>query len=210
MEKLKANGGFESYRKKKSAGEKVRRNRIKNGLEQLPKAEREKTKRLNRAYSRKKMAEYRQRKKGLLQQAKDKISPSTAPTETEKAYKTASAMSKALKKLKRALPSTTAKKKVLVSKLLKTFDDKDRLEIVENKFVEVKPTRGISPEVIEMVKSFYERDDISRMSPNMKDCRKFLNPTTGLKELKQIRYLMYKVDDVYNMFVRYVKNGKLR
>ncbi len=205
---MKANGEYETYKKKKATSEKERRDRIKNGLEQLPKAVREKTKRLHRAYSRKKMAESRQRKKGLLVEVTNNVSSSTDQTKPEMGYKTASARSKALAKVKRALPSSSAKKKELVSKLLRTFNDKDRLEIVENKSTESKPARGISPSVIEMVKSFYERDDVSRMSPNMKDCRKFVNQNTGSKELKQIRHLMYKLDDVYNMFVRHIQNGK--
>lgn len=165
--------------RKKSAGEKERRDRIKNGLEQLPKGVRERTKKLNRDYSRKKMAEYRQRKKGQLVEVKDNVSPSTSKATSSKpeiVYKTASVESKAYTKLKRALPSTTAKKKVLVKKLLRKFGDNDRQEIVEDKLVEVKPARGINSNVVEMLKSFYVRDDISRMSPNMKDCRKFTNP----------------------------------
>lgn len=195
---------------KKNAGERARRDGIKNGLELLPKAVRERTKRVHRSYSRKKVAEYRQRKKGLLVDVTNNVSPSVVPDKPEKAYRTAGALSKALAKLKRALPSTSAKKKEVLSKLLRTFDDKERMEIVENKPVTVKPARGISQSVIEMVQSFYERDDISRMSPNTKDCRKFVNPATGCKEMKQIRYLTYKLDDVYNMFVKHVQNGKLR
>lgn len=212
MEKLKANGEYEDYKKKKAADEKNRRDRIKVGLEQLPKAVKEKTKRLNRAYSRKKMAECRQRKKELLVECKtssSNASINTPPTKPEKGYNTASARSKAFAKLQRVLPSTTAKKKELACKLLQTFDETDRLEIVENRLFEPKPAaRGLSPSVIEMIRSFYERDDISRMSPNMKDCRKFINPDTGCKEVKQIRYLMYKLDDVYNMFVRHIQKGK--
>lgn len=210
MDKLKANGEYETYKKKKAAGERERRDGIRNGLELLPKAVRERTKRVHRAYSRKKNAEFRQRKKGLLVDVTNNVSPSAVPSKPEKAYKTASAKSKAFAKLKRSMPSTTAKQKELVSKLLRTFNDQDRLEIVEDKPVTVKPARGIKQSVIDMIKSFYERDDISRMSPNTKDCRKFNNPSTGCKEMRQIRYLMYKLDEVYNMFIKHVQNGKLR
>lgn len=185
MDKLKASGKYETYKKKKAAGERKRRNGIKNGLEELPKAVRERTKRVHRAYSRKKTAEYRQRKKGLLVDVTNNVSPASpivVPNKPEKAYKTASALSKALAKLKRALPSTTPKKKEVISKLLRTFDDKDRMEIVEDKPVTVKPARGISQSVIEMVKSFYERDDISRMSANSKDCENSSIQLPGVKK----------------------------
>lgn len=44
LEKLKANGVNEAFKKEKAASEKVRRDRIKSGLEKLPKAVRQKNK----------------------------------------------------------------------------------------------------------------------------------------------------------------------
>lgn len=58
-------------------------------------------------------------------------------------------------------------------------------------------------------KAFYERDDVSRMSPNVKHCKKFEDPSTGTKEFKQIRFLMYTLSDVYEMFKKQaVQNGE--
>lgn len=205
---MKANGEYEAYKQKKNSSQNEKRDRIKVGLQQLPKAEREKIKRLNREYSRKKMAECRRRKKGLSAEIVVQSTAKTSPNTSENGYKTASALSKAFTKLKRALPSAPAKKKQLATKLLRTFNDTDQQEIVANKSTEVKATRGVPQSVIEMVKAFYERDDISRMSPNTKDCRKFVNPTTGLKEIKLIRFLMYTLSDVYSMFVKHIRNGK--
>lgn len=206
---MKASGKYDEYKTKKAAAEKNKRNRVNSGLEQLPKAVREKTKRLNRAYSRKKAAEYRQRKKGLTAGIAN-VTPSTAPSKSEESYKTSSALTKAVAKVKRALPSTSAKKKEVVAKLLLSFDVKDRQEIVSNKAIEAKPTKGVSSNVVELVQCFYERDDISRMSPNMRDCRKFVDPVTGANEVKQIRYLMHKLSDVYSMFITHIQNGKLK
>lgn len=202
MEKLKASGEFDAFKQTKADDAKRRRDRIKKGLKELPKAEQEKTKRLNRSYSRKKQAEYRQRKKGLLAKSEN-VPPNALPGKTETGYKTASARSKAFSKLKRALPSTSAKKKELVSKLLRSFDPDERMEIVHGKPDETKASKGTSPSVIEMVQAFYERDEVSRMSPNVKDCRKFINDATGCKEVKQIRHLQHKLEDVYNMFVKH-------
>lgn len=95
---------------------------------------------------------------------------------------------------------------------MKSFKPNDLDEIVktiEGKTIKAKSTRAISSTVIESVKEFYLRDDVSRMSPNMRDCRKFVDPTTGSSEMKPIRYLMHKLEDVYNMFVKYVQHGKL-
>ena len=160
---------------------------------------------------RKKVGEYRQRKKGLS--VETIVQPNSPPPDItpEIGFNTKSAEYKAVGKLKRALPSTSAKKKEAVSKLLQTFNEKDREDIINmvaNTTAKAKPTRAISSNLIESVKSFYERDDISRMSPDMRNCRKFVNPVTGVKEEKQIRHLMYKVMDVYNMFLLHVQNGK--
>lgn len=109
-------------------------------------------------------------------------------------------MSKAAAKLRRALPSTSEKKVAATRKFLRCFNETEYQQIV---CVEKKPTstRGIKLDVINSVKSFYQRDDISRISPNMRDCRKF-------KELKQIRYLIYRLSDVYSLFLRQIRKGK--
>lgn len=214
LDKLKANGQFDEFKKKKNAAEKGRLDRIKNGLELLPKAVREKTKRLNRAYNRKKVAECRQRKKNAIAST-DPEAQLRQPTHSKQTvgphiktgpYKTDSAMSKAAAKLKRALPSTSEKKVAAVRKFLRCFNETEYHQIV---CVEKKPTstREIKPDVINLVKSFYQRDDISRISPNMRDCRKFKDPITGIKELKQIRYLMYRLSDVYSLFLRHIQKG---
>lgn len=74
-------------------------------------------------------------------------------------------MSKALAKVKRALPSTPTKKKQVVAKLLQSFHTNEIQEMAASKKIEHKATKGIKPEVLNLVKSYYERDDISRMSP---------------------------------------------
>lgn len=205
-------GGFENYKKKKAASAKERRDRIKAGLEKLPKAVREQTKRVNRAYNRKKVSEYRQRKKGAAVET-TAVASNSSPSISDEGYKTTSALDKAVAKMKRAAPSTAVKKKQAISKLLKSMNPKDLEEIVQvatGKTIKAKSTRAISSSVIESVNAFYLRDDISRMSPNSRDCRKFVDPITGSIELKPIRYLMYKLFDVYNLFVRFVQKGELK
>lgn len=210
MEKLKADGGYEAYKQKRAASEKSRRERLKAGLDKLPKTEREKLKTLNRTYMRKKVAEYRQRKKGLPATSVT-TAPTTPATESEIGYKTKSARYKAVGKIKRSLPSTTVKKVEAVSDLLGGFDVNLRNSILANVTGKPKsrPTRALKSSIIESVIEFYQRDDISRMSPNVKDCRKFVNSMTGEKEEKQLRYLIYKLSDVYEMFLRHIRNGKI-
>lgn len=219
MEKLKANGGYEDFKKKKADHEKQRRARLKNGLLSLPKAEREKTLRLQRAYSRKKMEAYRQRKnrkENAVSETTQVSSRRQSTTILKESYNTTSALSKAVAKVKRALPSTSTKKKQVLAKLLHSFDESDVKEIVTNEVtaeatssVEKKSSRAVSSEDVALVEMFYEKDDISRMSSNMRDCRKFIDPMTGSKEMKQVRYLMHRLEDVYKLFVKYIQKGKV-
>ncbi|KAJ6649468.1 hypothetical protein Bhyg_04704 [Pseudolycoriella hygida] len=63
IDKLKAEGKFENFKKKKVADELRRKAKIRAGLELLPKAARNKTIRSNLAYNSRKVAEHRQHKK---------------------------------------------------------------------------------------------------------------------------------------------------
>lgn len=213
---MKENGQFEEYKKKKAEDAKKRRDRVKVGLNALPKRERERTKRLNREYNRKKTAEYRCRKKkqeGILVDATNHLPSVKHTTRSDPitdGYKTESALNKATAKIKRSLPSNSTKTKQAVSKLLKSFDAKDIQEMIAP-HTETKPkrTKAISQSDIDAVQAFYERDDISRISANVKDYRKFENVATGAKEFKQLRFLMYKLTDVHAMFEKHVENGKI-
>lgn len=118
-------------------------------------------------------------------------------------YKTKSALGKAVAKAERALPSSPSKRKAVVAKLLRTFDATTQQDILGSGMSEKKKTgnKGLSSSLLKDIQLFYERDEISRVSPNVKDARKFVNDITGEKEVKQIRHLMYKLSEVYNMFV---------
>lgn len=117
-------------------------------------------------------------------------------------YKTSSALRKAVAKTKKALPISPSKRKAVVAKVLHSFEQKDKEEIIGNGSpARKKAARGLSASLVDAIERFYERDDISRISPNVKDARKFLNPVTGKKEVKQIRFAMYKLSEIYYKFL---------
>ncbi|KAJ6639674.1 hypothetical protein Bhyg_12421 [Pseudolycoriella hygida] len=91
------------------------------------------------------------------------------------------------------------------------FNEEDARDMVNLSHPKSRPLikkRGLNPEIIDAIKLFYERDDVSRISPNMRDCRSFPNPVTGTKEIKQIRFLMYKLSDVHKMFVKHSQSDE--
>lgn len=130
----------------------------------------------------------------------------TANTTFSHSYKTSSALRKAVAKTKKSLPSSPSKRKAVVSKLLGSFDRKDKEDIIGNgTSARKKAARGLSASLVKAIEQFYERDDISRISPNVKDARKFLDPLTGAKEVKQVRYAMYKLSEIYSKFIAETK-----
>lgn len=218
---MKADGKYEDFLKKKANDERSRQHRIKIGLEQLPKAVRERTKRVNKEYIRRNVIKCRARKKeNNLKNESQSEQPSVSTTtngesqsvtsEKNGPYNTKSAWVKAVGKVKRSLPSASEKKEFVVTKILRMFDKSDVLDMVHQAHPNKIPKKnGLAPDIVAEVKLFYERDDISRMSPNMKDYRKFKDPVTGTKEMKQIRYLMYRLSDVHRLFLRHMQNGEI-
>ncbi|KAJ6639488.1 hypothetical protein Bhyg_12234 [Pseudolycoriella hygida] len=189
--KLKADGKYDDFLKKKAHDERSRQYRLKISLEQLPKAQTEKTKRMNREYVRRKVAKCRARKKGNNSESQS-IQQAKASTSAEEngPYKTKSAWTKA------------------VGKMFNEEDARDMVNLSHPKSRPLIKKKGLNPEIIDAIKLFYERDDVSRISPNMRDCRSFPNPVTGTKEIKQIRFLMYKLSDVHKMFVKHSQSDE--
>lgn len=120
----------------------------------------------------------------------------------EHSYKTPSALSKAVAKANQSLPSSPSKRKAVMARLLRTFSEEDQHDIIGNsKSKQNVPNKGLSAELVRQIRQFYERDDISRISPNVKDSRKFTDPNTGEKVVHQIRHLSHKLSEVYSMFL---------
>lgn len=117
-------------------------------------------------------------------------------------YRTYSALVKATQKAKTALPYSFLQRKAVVAELFKSFDFNTQVEIIlHGSTIQNKPTKALSNDVINKIQLFYERDDVSRMSPDVKHYRKFMNASTGKKEFRQMRHLMYRLSEVYALFV---------
>lgn len=108
---------------------------------------------------------------------------------SNKPYNTASAGAKAAANTKRSLPSVLLKKKFVVTKVLRMFNTSD----VQDMVMQSHPTllkvpkapnvnRSVKAEIVQAIITFYERDDVSRMSPNVRDCRKFKDPITTVPD----------------------------
>lgn len=135
-------------------------------------------------------------------------SSSLASIQFEKSYRTESALRKAVGKTKRSLPASPSKQKAVIAKLLHSFNQIDKEEVIDNtNATKQKTSKGLSPEIIKSIEQFYEREDISRVSPNVKDCKRFINEVTGEKEYRQVRHLMFKLSEVHALFVEEYFSG---
>lgn len=130
-------------------------------------------------------------------------SPVTKSINFEHSYKTPSALSKAVAKANQSLPVSPSKRKAVMARLLRTFSEEDQRDIIGNTKSKGNEThhRGLSVDLVRQIRQFYERDDVSRISPNVKDARKFIDPDTGEKVVRQIRHLSHKLSEVYSMFL---------
>lgn len=191
---------YEIYLKKRANEEKERRKRLKDGRMNFSKKEREKLLKVTRESARKRLKKQRLKKKGI-----DNILETVAEP-----YRTKSALNKAVAKTEKASPTSPSKRKAVVTKIVHKFDNKDKQYIVHNGHLPKNSRKGLNAAVISSVIKFYDRDDVSRMSPNTKDTRFFKNPANGEKELKTIRHLTRKLEKVYNMFIQEweIENGK--
>ncbi|KAJ4446138.1 hypothetical protein ANN_12830 [Periplaneta americana] len=115
----------------------------------------------------------------------------SSPSKT--AYGSNLSLYKAVSRAKLALPKSPRKKKAVVRKLAKSFG------ITEDKNKVIRGTSALIKEAKECVIEFYQRDDISCMTPGRKD---FINVTNddGTKNKVQRHYLLYSIRECFELF----------
>lgn len=121
----------------------------------------------------------------------------------EHSYNTYGTLAKAVTKAKQSLPSSPSKRKAVIAKLFYELDEKSKKEIFFNKATSRRTGhKRIGPSLIQEIRKFYERDDISRLSTNIDDLTNFIDPVTGDEQLLQLRYLVYTLKQAYDLFMK--------
>lgn len=183
-QKLKDEGRYEEYKAIHRQTEKRSYENRKKALENLPAHKREAELAKIRERNRIKVAKHRQQKR------KQKL-----PTSNSPAYKTAASLGRAVARVK-GLPKSPRKKKVVVRKLFESS-----FEIPKKPRESTRPNHqnAISEETIKKVVDFYEREDVSRQAPGIKDVITVRN-SDGTKEKKQTRHLCSSVMETHALF----------
>lgn len=190
---MKEKGDYENFKKKRAEEAKERRERKKKMMSKLTAAKRNQLLNEDRMKCRKRVANHRLNKK------KNEAPKEQLPTSS---YRTKSAARKATTKTRKSLPLAPGKRNEILYRIVHSLDPADQLEIFNKKPIEKHSNgKGLAPELIAAIQKFYESDEISRMSPNVKDCRFFKNPLTGEKEVVQVRHMLYRLKEAYHLFL---------
>lgn len=143
------------------------------------------------------------KEKERLRKKKYREKKKTAQLESTKitplgSYKCKNTLRKATMKTKRALPESPRKKEAVISQLVKDFLP----ALSPRLFQDVKGPRSriVSTENIKNVKSFFERDDISRAAPGRKDTISIKDTVTGKRAHVAKRHMIMSVAEAYRLF----------
>ena len=140
-----------------------------------------KTRRENIRY---RVMKHRLRKQGKIDSPKKK-SP----------FKSAMAYAKATSRVKRALPETPRRRKIICKKLYEMYESDSMHPTKDTR----SRSSAISADTIKLVTEFYCRDDISRQAPGRKDTIT-ISDENGQKLHMQVRHLTCSIIEIYRLF----------
>lgn len=143
----------------------------------------------------KKWREHNRERQKLLRERKRKLEESTrktcANTSPIGSYKSKKSLKKAVTIVKRSLPKSPSKRIAVIQELAGGTLSSNS---------ELKSGSGSSNETICKVQEFFQRDDISVVSPGKKEFVCVKNTSTGIRQKFQKRYLLMSISECFNMF----------
>ncbi|XP_063381046.1 uncharacterized protein LOC134667550 [Cydia fagiglandana] len=181
-EKLKENGQYEEYKKKVNEAGRKTRQKKKEKFERLPPSKKAKVIKENRKKIKERVAKHRLLKKQINQQTLNDTSIRFTPQ----------SLGKAVARARKVLPTCPMKKRLVLEKLLAECP-KENAELSRGAY-------GLDGKIINDIHTFYQREDISRQAPGLKDYITVGNER-GEKEKIQIRHLYSSVSETYGLFV---------
>ena len=194
IEKLKAQGKYEEFKKKHREVSRKSKEKQKAQVLSLPSSLKKKKLDAQNAANKIRVAKCRNLKK--QKRAEAAASKPKSPFRSAMAFAKATARAKRI--LDHALPSSPRQKRRVSQQLFKdaTCSSRQSPKTVSKRTA----ANAVSSELISVVKKFYERDDISRQAPGMKDCRVF-REKDGQKTKLQIRHLTASLKETFALFI---------
>lgn len=147
---------------------------------------------------------HRQRKKDAAIAEKKSDASKKAATAAGKiiarSYSTVQTLSKAVKKVSNAFPESPTRKKAVLARIVSGMDKDDQEELLNVIASAAAKRNYVNPAMTKDIHDFYERDDVSRMSPKMRDVKKRISIDTGVEELLPTRHMVLTVKEAYALF----------
>ncbi|CAH0563057.1 unnamed protein product [Brassicogethes aeneus] len=116
-------------------------------------------------------------------------------------YNCIQTLGKAVKKAKLAIPASPTKKRAVLANIVSKMDDKEKQEFI-NVIKSTPVKRKCIPNwiLIKAIYTFLERDDISRVSPKIRDVREYVCPETGQTKLLSTRHMLLTIKEAFALF----------
>lgn len=116
-------------------------------------------------------------------------------------FKTPQSLGKAVRRADAMMPKEKNKKICVLTKILESLDPNLKVQNIGKTEIitTMNPWNKLSPEIVEKVKSFYLKEDISRVSPGLKD-RVKIKTNGSIIEYAQKRHMVYTIKEAYTIF----------
>ncbi|CAK1584305.1 unnamed protein product [Parnassius mnemosyne] len=188
-EKLKEPGKYDEYKEKIKQACRKTRQKKKEEIERIPLSKKAKVIIENRRKTKERVRKHRLQKKQNEQ-------TNTIVNETSIRV-TPQSIGKTVVRARNALPACPIKKQLVLGRLLD--------ECPKESPPTMHGASGLNKKVIFEIQTCYQRDDISRQAPGLKDYVTVRNER-GEKEKMQIRHLFSSVTETHSLFVQELGN----
>ncbi|CAH2086564.1 unnamed protein product [Euphydryas editha] len=142
----------------------------------------------------------RERQRALRLKKKNEILylPTQSTSSPIGTYKSKRSFKKAITKIKRSLPASPSKRVAVLKEIaIEVFPISARRLL----YPKEKTSASLSKETVAQIEAFYQRDDISRAAPGIKDYKSVKDPTTGERQRLQKRHLVMSIGECYRLFI---------
>lgn len=208
-EKLKLGNKHDEYKKKQAKIMKANRARKKEEEEAMKSLNFSSPVMQRRAATLARVKKHRENKKSQENVPIDNQSqPSNLAAIVSEVYSCNQTLGKAVKKVSNALPASPRKRNAILTHIVSNLAEADK-EILVN--VVAKPKkytrRSIVTAAVDVeIRKFYNRDDISRMSPNTKDVKQYKCPETGEEVRLSARHMVLSLREAHSLFIEEMKS----
>ncbi|XP_067637574.1 uncharacterized protein [Eurosta solidaginis] len=194
--KLKGTGKFEEYKKKRAASTKLYRRKKKNEENEMPQTTISSVLEKRRENIRQRVQKFREKMRTGEKRSRSVLSDTQLT-----GYNCSHTFGKAVRKAERTLPQSPTKRKAVLTKIFSNVREANKMDM-ETSILPPPPQKKIHQNILMLKKAiiaFYERDDISRVSPRIRDVKEYLSES-GEKILLPTRHMVLSCREACALF----------